>query len=512
MGQYVIGIDAGGTMTKAALFDMDGVEIACAHSRNVMQAPHPGWTERDPEEMWQAATLAVRQVIECSGVSPSDIDAVSVAGYGGGLYLMDHDGHSVRAGIMSTDARAVDIIAEWQSNGIADQVEALIGQHLWPGQTIVLLTWLARNEPGVFDRTHRVSFCKDFLRAQLCGDMSTDLTDAGSAGLLDPETDTYCDALFDLLGLAHLRDKLPELGPSDQVVAGVTAKAAALTGLQEGTPVVRGTVDMSAAALASHITEPGQMSVVAGTFSIAATLNRTPRRSYVPMLQFPYPLGGYMAVEGSPTSASNLEWVVKTVLTQGRPLPDEGFSDIYERLNQALARRLGKPGTALFFPFLFGGPNGAPAGLLGMTAQSNFDDMAIAIFEGIVFAHKLDIDKVLSGDDAAPVDLIRLTGGATRSPYWSELFADILGLPIEVPKGSEFGALGVAICAAAAIGAYPSLADAVAGMTGIARRHTCNADRRAAHIAKFPRFVAMTNAMAAIPAAPLVAETEAFHA
>ncbi len=512
MGQYVIGIDAGGTMTKAGLFDLDGVEIACAHSRNVMQAPHPGWTERDPDVMWQAATVAVRKVIETSGVSPSDIKAVSVAGYGGGLYLMDRNGKPVRHGIMSTDARTVDLITEWQSNGVAEKIEDLIGQHLWPGQTFVLLAWLARNEPGVFDRTHRVSFCKDFLRAQLCGDMSTDLTDAGSAGLLDPETDTYSEVLLDLLGLAHLRDKLPELGPSDEVVGQVTAKAAALTGLQEGTPVVRGTVDMSAAALASHISRPEQMSVVAGTFSIASTLNRTSRRSYVPMLQFPYPLGGYMAVEGSPTSASNLEWVVKTVLAHGQPLPDEGFADIYKRLNDALARRLGTPGQALFFPFLFGGPNGAPAGFLGMTAQSGFDDMAIAIFEGIVFAHKLDIDKVLSGEDSAPVELIRLTGGATRSPYWSELFADILGLPVEVPKGSEFGALGVAICAASAIGAYPSLADAVAGMTGIARRHDCNADRHDAHIAKFPRFVATTHAMAAIPAAPSVTETEALHA
>jgi len=127
MGQYVIGIDAGGTMTKAALFDMDGVEIACAHSRNVMQAPHPGWTERDPEEMWQAATLAVRQVIECSGVSPSDIDAVSVAGYGGGLYLMDHDGHSVRAGIMSTDARAVDTVSDTVSGHLRARTAHLRG-------------------------------------------------------------------------------------------------------------------------------------------------------------------------------------------------------------------------------------------------------------------------------------------------------------------------------------------------------------------------------------------------
>ncbi len=505
MGHYVIGMDAGGTMTKAALFDLDGTELACAHSRNVMSVPNPGWTERDATAMWHAAAGAVRQVIEDSGVAPSDIGAISVTGFGGGLFLVDADGQPVRAGILSPDGRAADIVSEWQANGIAAQIETLVGQHPWPGQTIVLLAWLQRNEPQMLAKTHRVSFCKDFLRTQLSGDMSTDLTDAGSSGLLDPETDTYSDALLELLGLTGWREKLPEIGRSDEVVGGVSAAASALTGLPEGTPVVRGTVDMSAAALASNISEPRQMSVVAGTFSIASTLNSAPRRSYVPMLQFPYPLGGYLAVEGSATSASNLEWVVKTVLAQGVALPNEGFAEIYVRLNEALARRLGQPGPALFFPYLFGGPSGAPAGLIGLTAQSNFDDVAVAIFEGIVFAHKLDIEKVLTGADAAPVELIRLTGGATRSPCWSELFADILGYPVEVPKGSEFGALGVAICAASGIGAYPSLADAVNGMTGIARRHETNDTRRKVHIAKFPRFQAMTNALAA-------AGSEAAHA
>lgn len=506
MGTYLIGIDAGGTMTKAALFDLQGTELACAHSRNVLLTPAPGWTERDPMAMWQAAAQAVQQVLRDSRVAAAEIGGVSVTGYGGGLYLVDHAGLPIRSGIVSPDTRATDLIAQWQSSGVAAQAEALMGGYLWPGQSSVLLAWVLQHEPEMLARTHRILFCKDFLRAQLCGDMSTDLTDAGSSGLLDPDTNTYGTALLEVLGLTAWRDKLPEIGPSDEVVGSVSAQAATLTGLCEGTPVVRGTVDMSAAALASNITQSHQMSVVAGTFSIASTLNQTARRSHLPMLQFPYPLGGYLSVEGSATSASNLEWVVKTVLTHGGALPEDSLNDIYDRLNAAVARRLGKPGEALFLPYLFGGPDGAPAGLLGLSAQSDFDDVAIAIFEGIVFAHKVDVDRVLTGDDAAPVEVIRLTGGATRSPCWPELFSDILGMPVEVPRGSEFGALGVAICAASATGAYPSLAAALEGMTGIEREYACQAQRRAAHIAKFPRFQALTEALAAVPQAPLQRE------
>jgi L-xylulokinase len=169
---------------------------------------------------------------------------------------------------------------------------------------------------------------------------------------------------------------------------------------------------------------------------------------------------------------------------------------MYDIVNAAVKRAMGRRTDAMFFSHLFGGPAGAPAGLVGMTADTSFDEVMLAIFEGIVFAHKSDVDKNLSGAHAATPEIIRLTGGASRSPYWSEMFADILGLPVEVPMGSEFGALGTAICAATGAGAYSSLSDAVEGMAGVARRHEVNTERRAIHLAKYPRYCAMRDAMA----------------
>ena len=494
MGDCVIGVDAGGTMTKAALFDLEGRELACAKSRNVTSFPHLGWTERDPDAMWRAAANAIASVLESSGTDPGDVAAISVSGYGSGLYVLDRDGNPVRPGIVSTDARAVDLIAEWTADGRAERVARLIQQVIWPGQSLALLGWLQRHERGVLDRTHTVSFCKDFLRMRLCGDRSTDFTDAGSAGLIDVATGQYSDEALGILGMEAWRTRLPEIGRSEEVAGHVTEEAAALTGLRQGTPVVRGTVDMSASAMASRVTMPTQMSVVAGTFSIASTLHKTaPKMDTVPFLQFAYPLGGWLAVQGTATSASNLEWVVKTLLQRGGRLDD---ADIYDTVNEAVKRVMGTHTNAMFFPYLFGGPEGAPAGLVGMTARTDFDKMMLAVFEGIVFAHKEDIDAALSGSHAAKPDVIRMTGGATNSPYWSEMFADILGLPVEVPRGSEFGALGTAICAATGAGAYHTLEDAIGGMTGIARRHEVDARRGAVHLAKYPRYRALRDAMA----------------
>ncbi len=516
MGKYVIGIDAGGTMTKAALFDLAGTELACARSRNVMIFTRPGWTERDADFMWGAAARAVQSLLEMAGVAPGDVAAIGVSGYGSGLYLVDRAGRPVRPGIVSTDSRTLALMAEWAAAGLTPQVEGMIQQRVWPGQSLALLAWLQRHEPEVLARTFRVSFCKDFLRTQLCGDFSTDFTDAGSAGLLNVGAGHYAEDALRLLGMADWLPKLPEIGPSNEVAGKVSAAAARLTGLLPGTPVVRGTVDMSASALAANITRPQEMNVVAGTFSIATTLHATPKLDIAPMLQFPYPLGGYLAVEGSATSASNLEWVVKTVLAYGDAKPEDEVAAIYGTVNAAVARRIGQPSTAMFFPYLFGGPGGAQAGFLGLSAQTSFDDMMLSVFEGIVFAHKVDIDKALSGSDAAPVELIRLTGGATRSHCWSALFADILDQPVEVPVGSEFGALGVAICTANAVGAHATLPDAINAMTGIARRHEVDQARGAPHRAKFARFQAISAALAqagtAERARPAVQLAEARHA
>jgi len=451
MKNCVIGIDAGGTMTKAALFDLSGRELACARRKNVMAFPHPGWTERDPCGMWDAAVEAVREALALAGRAPQDVAAISVAGYGSGLYIVDDTLTPVRAGIVSTDSRAAGLVADWTEAGLAAQVEPLIQQRIWAGQSLALLGWLQRHEPQVMQPGHHVLFCKDFLRAKLCGDISTDPSDAGIAGLIDVTTSTYSTRALRLLGLERWLPLLPPIGSSCEVVGGISAEAARLTGLLEGTPVVRGVVDVTAAALASGLTSPDEMSVVAGTFSINSTLHATPRLSLSPFLQTPYPLGGYLATEGAATSASNLEWMVKTLLSHGGALPPEQVASIYDVINTAVSRKLGQPREALFFPFLFGGPSGAPAGLVGMSADYSFDDIMLAVFEGIVFAHKVDVDRLLSGNDAARPGVIRLAGGASRSPLWSEMFADILGLPVEVPHGSELGALGAALCAADAI-------------------------------------------------------------
>ncbi|MCP4404031.1 MAG: carbohydrate kinase, partial [bacterium] len=70
MSKYVLGIDNGGTVIKAALYDFSGREVAVAGSKVEMSIPKPGYIERDADELWEANVQAIAAVIK-----KSDVDA-----------------------------------------------------------------------------------------------------------------------------------------------------------------------------------------------------------------------------------------------------------------------------------------------------------------------------------------------------------------------------------------------------------------------------------------------------
>ncbi len=214
------------------------------------------------------------------------------------------------------------------------------------------------------------------------------------------------------------------------------------------------------------------------------------------MLQIPYPIGGLsLATECSATSAGNLEWLCRTVLGAEAARAAERGRSIYDLCGEWVGDALARPGGPLFLPFLFGGPAGAPAGLVGLKASHDLADVVRAVFEGIAFAHRLDVAKLMTGDDAAAPRLARLAGGASRSPVWPQIFADVLGLAVEVPEGTELGAKGTAMAAAVALGHYPSLEAAVDGMVRIARRYRPDPARGAAYEREFVRFETVARAL-----------------
>lgn len=492
MPRYLLGIDNGCTVAKAALFGVDGQEVAVASRKSGMLETRPGWAEFDMNRIWANAVEAVREVIGKSGVDPQEIACVACTGHGNGLYLVDAGGRPVRNAIGSADSRAREYIDQWTREDVLSRIRPKTMQAIWPAQPNALLRWLADYEPESIARASWVLMCKDFVRAQLTGEIFMERTDMSGTSLIDVGTGRYDDEVLEAWGLAGIKPMLPPLRNSADLCGTVTAAAAVATGLAEGTPVAGGLFDIDACGLASGMVDQQALCMIAGTWGNNEYIAREPVVSSDVFMTSCYSIPGYyLILEGSATSASNLEWFVGQLFeAESKTAAAEGRT-VYDVCNGLVAGTRPHDSGIVFLPFLYGSHASldGKACFFGLDGWQTRGHVLRAVYEGVVFGHKWHVDRLLQFR-SMPAS-IRLTGGAARSEVWAQMFADIFQVPVEVPEGTELGALGAAICGAVACGIYSSYEEACAAMVRFSR--TCEPNRELAgcYRAKYDRYLRM---------------------
>ncbi|MBM3889609.1 MAG: carbohydrate kinase, partial [Verrucomicrobia bacterium] len=208
--------------------------------------------------------------------------------------------------------------------------------------------------------------------------------------------------------------------------------------------------------------------------------------------------GWYLMLEGSPTSAGNLEWFIAEFLGSEKESLTAQSKSVYDLCNELVASVDARDLRLVFLPFLYGS-NVHPLAkscLVGLEGRHNRAHVLRAVYEGIVFAHHWHVRRLLQF--RPPPDAIRFTGGAARSEVWVQMFADCFQIPIEVPAASELGALGAAISAGVACGAHASYADAVKAMTRVARRHDPDPAMAPIYAAKYDRYCKVLGALESV--------------
>jgi len=489
MPKYLLGTDNGCTVAKAALFTLDGEEIAVASRKIEALTPHQGWSEMDMTCTWQATADSIRQVLQEAKIDPKDIACIASAGHGNGLYLVDKQGEPVRNAISSTDARARAYSDKWIAEGVDKKIRPKTMQSVWAAQPNALLAWLRDNEPETFAKAGWALMCKDYIRFRLTGKIAAELTDMSGTSLLNVGTADYDQDVLDAFGISEMRDLLPALVRSSEICGQVTDEAAAATGLAAGTPVAGGMFDIDACALSSAITDESQLCMVAGTWGNNQYISRTPVVDDAVFMTTRYAMDGYyLMLEGSATSASNLEWLVTEFFQAERKAAAESGANVYELCNELVAST--KPGDCglVFLPFLYGSnvhPD-AKACFVGLDGWQKRAHVVRAVYEGVVFSHRWHVEKLLKYRKMP--ECIRLTGGAARSRVWVQIFADIFQVPVEIPDGTELGALGAAICAAVAAGCYDSFPAAMEAMVRFSRRQEPNKALAGVYQAKRTRY------------------------
>ena len=491
--EYVMGIDNGGTSTKAAIFDLTGRQIASAGRQTPLLTPKSGYTERNMEELWDLNCECIRETIERSGVSPAEIIGVAVCGHGNGLYPWGKDDAPACNGIVSTDSRAWEYPLKWEKDGTLRRLYPKLCQRIMACQQVSLLAWLKDHDRAVYDRIRYVFSVKDYIRFRLTGEAFCEMTDISGSGLLNVRDGCYDEEILRAFGIGEVMEKLAPLKNSDDCCGSVTAAAAAKCGLKQGTLVAGGMFDIDACAIAMHVITPREMCTITGTWSINEFISEHPITDGTIAMNSRYAIPGYfLEEECSATSAGNLEWVIDNVFTAEKADQNQ---NIYQRISEMVDSVRPEESDVYFLPFLYG-CNTHPLGkgaFIGLTEFHKKKHLARAVFEGVAFSHKMHVDRLLKARTAP--ERIRMGGGAVNSAVWCQIFADVLNLPVETVRAKELGALGCAMAAAVAAQRFGSYAEAVEAMVHVGSVVLPDPARAAIYAEKYRKYRALTEAL-----------------
>jgi sugar (pentulose or hexulose) kinase len=477
---YLLGIDNGTTVTKAALFDLEGQEVAVGSQEVPVMHPEPGWAEQDMDQIWQAAVHAIRQCFKSSGVNAQDIQGISLSGHGGGVWLLDEDGRPVRDAIIWLDGRAKSYLDEWATDGRLDELYDESGWSLFAGiGACTIFPWLMDHEPASLENARVNLFSKDWIKFCLTGELNADLTMASIAHM-NYQTGDYSPRVLELSGITDYQHLLPSLVPAWEVAGQVTKEAAEETGLKAGTPVACGAWDGVSSTLGAGCIGVGEAASVIGTAGVhvvvSAEPDLDPERNYSLM----YHTVPAMYVKNALTmlAAGNLNWFEKEFCLAERQEAEQSGSSVWDIVNKEVSSVPVGAGGVVYLPFLQGerAPFVKPEArgvFFGLGDWHKRGHLLRAIYEGVALSTRDNYECMQKGQ---PLETTFLTGGGSRSPVWCQILAGCTGNAMKVPAGVELGAKGAAMNAGVAVGLFEDHAAAVKRMVKIEREYAPHSD------------------------------------
>src|SRR5579872_1961560 len=501
MTEATIGVDVGTLSARAGVFDSAGTLIASARRPILIWREAGEIVEQSSDDIWRAATSAVREAVETSGLPP---EAFRGMGFDAtcSLVALDRDARPLSVGLTAKPER--DVIV-WMDHRAVDDAERInagghetlryVGGKISPEMHAPKLAWLAQRKPDTIAKAGHFFDLTDFLSFRATGSLTRSACTATCKfGYLGHEK-RWPDEFFDSVGLGFLEDaNHARIGaeiasPGAPLGHGLTAEAAAAMGLEPGTPVGAGLIDAHAGA--------------AGTLGARATGARAdPRRRLALILGTS---SSCMALSDEPRFVDGVWGPHFGALTPNQWLIDGGqsafggaidhlmrlhpaFAELYVRAGpnalralekEIVARAGGLERAALIaeglhvLPDFIGARSpsadpGARGAVLGMDLRedmASLQELYVAGLCGLAYGLADVLRKLeLSGYQ---FDAIVVSGGAAQSALVRKIIADVCGKTVEAPETSEPVLLGSAMVGAVAAGAQ-TMASAMASMSVVA--------------------------------------------
>lgn len=438
----ILAVDLGTSVTKAALWDADGlVGVGRAQLNTVHRGP--GLVEQDPATWWPSVVEAVAAAVAASSTNTTKsgaeaVDAVVFASARQSFVPVTAVGEPLGPAILWADRRAATeagaLAAAW---GGAEELHQRTG--MVPDGTGVApkIAWLENHEPERLASSAWLLSPRDLMVRQLTGVVATDATLASATGLYDAAG----AEIPDLVGGATGR--LPPVVPSTTLIGTVGREQAAALGLHQGTPVVIGAGDRQCEVLGTGASAAWPMVAWGTTANVSVPVSSRPQPVPPGLALTRGALDGWLVEGGLSAAGSLLGWLAALTGVEVDELGE-------------LARTC-PPGAngVIALPWMGGARapwwrDDARAGFIGLGFEHRAADLARAVVEAVALEVARCLDHMT--EIAAPSG-VYVGGSASANLAWTEVLAAVTGLPARWRRSREAAMAGAVLVASRALGA-----------------------------------------------------------
>ena len=447
---YFIGIDLGTSAVKLLLTDETG-EIKNTVSREYpLEFPRPGWSQQAPEAWRDAVLESIPRLL--NGFDASQVMGIGCGGQMHGLVILDSQDRVIRPAILWNDGRTEKQVCFLNEVIGKERLVRLSANIAFAGFTAPKLLWLKENEPESFSRIARIMLPKDYINYILTGAHACDYSDASGTLLLDVEHRRWSHEMLEICSVRE--EQMPRLYESYQPIGTLTPRIAQAIGLPRQVLVCAGAGDNAAAAIGTGVIGNGGCNISVGTsgtlFISSDRFTADPNHA---LHAFCHADGGYHLMGCMLSAASCNRWLCEEILRT---------SDFAGEQQSITEEMLGE-NHVFFLPYLMGERSpindiNARGTFIGMTMDTTRAELVQAVLEGVAFAMRssFEIAKSLG----VGISRSKLCGGGAKSPLWRKIFANILGIPLDMVKTEQGPGYGAAMLAMVSCGIFPSVRQA----------------------------------------------------
>jgi len=442
-----IGVDLGTSAVKLLLVNEQG-ELKNVVSRDYpLEFPHPGWSQQNPEDWRKAVMDGIAELL--MGFDGKDVVGIGCGGQMHGLVVLDKNDHVIRPAILWNDGRTVAQVNYLNNEIGKERLSALTANIAFAGFTAPKLLWMRENEPENFARIQKIMLPKDYINYVLTGVHCSDYSDASGTLLLDVRKRQWSAEMCAICGVS--KKQLPRLYESYETVGTVLPQIAEQLGISPSVKVCAGAGDNAAAAVGTGVVGSGGCNISLGTSgTIFISLDKFGVDPNNALHAFAHADGGYHLMGCMLSAASCNKWLCEEIFHTADYAAEQ--ADITKD-------KLGR-NRVFFLPYLMGerspiNDTNARGTFIGMTMDTTRSDLVQAVLEGVAFAIRDSFEVAKSLGIAIPGTTI--CGGGAKSPLWRSIFANVLGIPLELVKTEQGPGYGGAMLAMVACGQYESV-------------------------------------------------------